>query len=130
MLLCDIDYFKKINDTKGHDAGDLVLKSLAELFKKQIRAQDTVARWGGEEFLFILPQTDLIHAGLFAKKLHKALANHYVEYNRETVSCTMSIGMAQVTIGEPVSEALVKADHELYKAKENGRNQTMPILAS
>lgn len=130
LLLCDIDYFKKINDTKGHDAGDLVLKSLAELFKDKIRAQDTVIRWGGEEFLFILPQTDLIHASYFASKLHEALAQHYIEYSGDKVSCTMSIGMAQLAIGNEVSEALIAADHELYKAKENGRNQTMPKLAS
>ncbi|NMP31767.1 GGDEF domain-containing protein [Thalassotalea sp. M1531] len=129
VLLCDIDHFKAINDTHGHDAGDQVLIKLAELFKTQIRAQDTVARWGGEEFLFILPQTDIAHADTFSEKIHAAIRKCEVPYQNQSISCTTSIGMCQIEENTSINQALHRADEALYEAKAQGRNQTAPKVA-
>ena len=126
VLLCDIDHFKAINDNYGHDAGDLVLVSLSRLFELQIRAQDTVSRWGGEEFLFVLPQTDLINASIFAEKLHRAIRLNTAFYQGQVIQCTTSIGMCQLDPGTSIKESLRKADEALYQAKAAGRNTTMP----
>lgn len=73
IILCDVDHFKKINDQYGHNTGDAVLVSLAETFTQLIRKQDTIARWGGEEFLFVLPETSAENAYILAQKIHQVL---------------------------------------------------------
>jgi len=126
VILCDIDYFKKINDQYGHNAGDAVLVELADIFTKSIREQDCVARWGGEEFLFILPQTIAESANVFAEKIQKKLQNHFVNYKNEKISVRISMGIEQVKDNQTIDEIINNADKLLYQAKSSGRNQIFP----
>nr|WP_243633814.1 GGDEF domain-containing protein [Motiliproteus coralliicola] len=123
IMLADIDHFKEINDEYGHDAGDYVLMSLAGFFKNQCRSQDIVARWGGEEFLFILPQTDIEQAQHFANKLLEKVRWHRVIYNRADISCTLSFGISHLHKDTSIEQSLREADIALYQAKNAGRDQ-------
>jgi len=125
VILCDIDFFKKINDRYGHDAGDFVLVELSKLFLTIIRKQDLVARWGGEEFLFLLPDTDKAGAQIFTKKLHEVLSSHYFEFQNKSLQITVSMGVSEVTSQQDIEQNITLADENLYKAKHSGRNQTV-----
>lgn len=124
IILCDVDFFKRINDTYGHDAGDEVLIVLSREFEKLGRRQDLVARWGGEEFLFILPATKLEGALHFAETIHKALAETVIAYQDIEITVTVSLGVAMIDNHIEIKSAISEADANLYKAKNAGRNQT------
>jgi diguanylate cyclase (GGDEF)-like protein len=126
IILCDVDYFKKINDQYGHNAGDAVLKELAEIFTKNVREQDCVARWGGEEFLFILPQTIAESANVFAEKIQETLQNHLVNYENVKINVRISMGIEQFKKGQTIDDVIHNADKYLYQAKNSGRNQIFP----
>jgi len=126
LILCDVDHFKKINDQYGHNAGDAVLISLAKLFTDNIREQDCVARWGGEEFLFILPKTDFKSAYVFADKIQDKLQKHVIDYKGKKISMTVSMGIEQFDENQSIDEAINSADKHLYQAKNAGRNQIFP----
>jgi diguanylate cyclase (GGDEF)-like protein len=126
IILCDVDYFKKINDKYGHNAGDAVLIDLAKFFTNSMREQDCVARWGGEEFLFILPQTEAKSANVFAEKIQKVLQNHIVNHENEKISVKVSMGIEQFKDNQTIDEAINNADKYLYQAKDAGRNQIFP----
>ncbi|MBU2869810.1 GGDEF domain-containing protein [Colwellia sp. E2M01] len=126
IIICDIDHFKKVNDQHGHNAGDAVLKDLAKLFTDSIREQDCVARWGGEEFLFILPQTLAINANNIAKKIQNKLEHHIVTYQGKSIKVTVSIGISQFKAEQSIDEVINRADKYLYQAKNAGRNQIFP----
>lgn len=126
IIICDIDHFKQVNDSFGHNAGDRVLIELAGLFKHCVREQDTVARWGGEEFLFILPQTNLEHALTFATKIHHALQSHVFNLDNNKITITLSMGLSELSSHLSIEEAISIADQYLYQAKAAGRNQTFP----
>jgi two-component system cell cycle response regulator len=127
LVMCDIDKFKSVNDHYGHQAGDSVLKEFAQLLKSEAREIDRVGRYGGEEFLLILPGTVLDAAVTFAERLREKVANHTFTYTGGTLCRTMSCGVA----GSPHprvkdQEALLKAsDEALYVAKETGRNRVV-----
>lgn len=127
LLMLDIDFFKKINDTYGHIAGDKVLSNLTEICKEILRKNDIIGRYGGEEFLVILPETDIKAAGIVAEKLRKHIENMVVDFEENKISITVSIGMA--SIDEYYDEdILIKdlinlADKALYQAKREGRNR-------
>lgn len=125
VLMLDIDYFKKINDTHGHIAGDRVLKQIAQTLQTGIRASDTLARFGGEEFVIILPETTSSNAFEFAQSLRKLIENiTIVMENKETILCTVSIGVAQIEAKiDNLDELIRSADIALYKAKKSGRNK-------
>lgn len=127
VLLCDIDYFKKINDNYGHDAGDNVLKQISEAFVRVLRKQDIVSRWGGEEFLFLLPETNGNDAYILAEKIRKKIHDHEFEYNNKSLHLTISIGVCEVNKHTSTDEAINRSDHYLYQAKELGRNLTCPF---
>ena len=120
LLIIDIDYFKKVNDTYGHQVGDVVLVKLAGLLENGIRSGDVVARFGGEEFTILLPGTDADRSKEIAEQLNGTVAKAAWE---ETGSLTVSIGAA--TFGEKDTETtiLVNADRALYASKRNGRNR-------
>ncbi len=121
LLMFDIDHFKGINDQFGHDTGDEVLKGLAELIGSQIRKQDLFARWGGEEFLILMPETDLAGAMIAAEKL-RALVEKSTVCKRRQV--TVSIGVAEKgSLEENTDQLIIRADAALYKAKHEGRNR-------
>ncbi|MFT5707988.1 MAG: diguanylate cyclase (GGDEF)-like protein [Oceanospirillaceae bacterium] len=126
IILCDVDYFKKINDQYGHNAGDAVLIKLAELFTETTREQDCVARWGGEKFLFILPNTDAMNANVFAKKIQEKLKEHLINFKGDEIKITVSMGIEQLNGHQSIDEVINSADKYLYQAKHSGRNQIFP----
>lgn len=122
LLLLDIDHFKQVNDTYGHEVGDEVLISLARILSTGLRETDTPARWGGEEFLICLPHTPIEDAVRVAEKLRGAVAGSYVLCGEEEVRVTISAGAAQFETGTPVDHLIRAADEALYAAKDEGRN--------
>ncbi len=131
LLMADIDHFKKINDQYGHDSGDKVLVSLAKLFNDNIRAHDTVSRWGGEEFLFVLPHTNAPQAHIVAQKLIEKLHQHKIELSGDPIKITISIGISVLTPEHPdIDQAIKLADNNLYQAKANGRDGIWPRKVS
>ena len=127
FILIDIDFFKIINDTYGHDAGDFVLKQLGILLRANTRKSDIIARWGGEEFLIILPKTNLEQAKIVAEKLRKAVEETEFEYDGEKIRLTISAGVADfdlttVQSDKDIEKILIDVDRKLYQAKEKGRN--------
>jgi len=128
IILCDVDHFKEVNDQYGHDAGDMVLVRLGEIFRTLVREQDTVARWGGEEFLFILPQTSAQNAAVLAQKIHQALQRQTIIVGDVGIPITVSMGVAETKGDQAIDEIIKRADKYLYEAKGAGRNQTMPAI--
>ena len=126
VIMLDIDYFKSINDTYGHAAGDQVLKALSTTVSSLLRAPDIFGRLGGEEFAVILPQTEVDEGAEVAERLRTALAGLAVDVGDETVSFTVSMGVTRVRSGDKtVEELLNRADEALYKAKRMGRNRVV-----
>ena len=127
VVMCDIDKFKAVNDTYGHQAGDAVLKEIARLLKDEAREIDRVGRYGGEEFLMILPGTVLDAAVTFAERLREKVENHTFSYEGGTLRRTISCGVAAAPHPKVKDqEALVRAaDDALYVAKETGRNRVV-----
>ena len=127
VVMCDIDKFKSVNDNYGHQAGDAVLKEIARLLKDEAREIDRVGRYGGEEFLLILPGTVLDAAVTFAERLREKVENHTFSYEGGTLRRTISCGVASAPHPKVKDqEALVRgADDALYVAKETGRNRVV-----
>lgn len=124
-LVLDVDKFKRINDSYGHAAGDLVLQNLVNVSKEVIRAQDTFYRVGGEEFYFILPDTQINAAKDIANRLRQVLARSSVLFANSPINFTVSIGVAEYVINESITLLLHRADAALYEAKMQGRNQVV-----
>jgi diguanylate cyclase len=123
-MLCDIDFFKRINDELGHDVGDKVLVEVGETLRRATRGTDTVARWGGEEFLVLLPGTPLPLAMELAQRLRQRVATLSTTGASQTLGgVTVSVGLAAHAPGEPVAAWLRRADDALYRAKAGGRNR-------
>jgi diguanylate cyclase (GGDEF)-like protein/PAS domain S-box-containing protein len=120
ILLLDVDYFKKINDTYGHDTGDKVLETMSSIFRVSIRGFDSLIRWGGEEFLLIAPATDLEKAGLLADRLRKIIENQSFD---TAGKITISLGVASFRSDDNKNSIVKRADEALYVAKRNGRNR-------
>jgi len=123
-LFFDIDHFKKVNDTYGHDIGDDVLMSVAKLVLTHIRETDYFARWGGEEFIIILPETNIDKAKIMAENIRKEIESHI--FNKAG-HLTVSIGVSNLIQKERVSTFLKRLDTALYKAKNSGRNCTIVL---
>lgn len=124
IIMFDIDHFKGINDTFGHDAGDNVLKKLAEIVKKEIRDTDIFARWGGEEFIILLPNTPVNGGAEFAERLRKKIEDTDFK-NPETV--TVSLGVTAFKTDDTEDSFLKRVDDGLYLAKKNGRNRVRTV---
>lgn len=123
IIMGDIDHFKSINDNYGHDAGDNVLKSLAKIIQKSIRRNDVAARWGGEEFIILVPETSAEGGVIFAEKFRKEIENTYIETGSDKINVTMSLGVAQKKQGKTAEEVIKEADKNMYTAKQSGRNR-------
>lgn len=125
VAIIDIDFFKKVNDTYGHAAGDQVLQSVAGVFRDSIRASDLAARYGGEEFAVMMPETDREDAVQFAEKIRKLVESQETSTGSGPIRVTVSIGVATVprTKLQSTRELIDAADKALYRAKRNGRNQ-------
>ncbi len=120
VLLADVDHFKSINDTWGHPAGDVVLKDVARLLHSSVRATDSVARWGGEEFLIVLPYCNLAAAQKQADRIRMLIAQ---TQQPQVGRITLSIGVAQIQDNETLAGLIDRADKALYRAKKEGRNR-------
>ncbi len=126
IIMIDIDHFKEINDTYGHQFGDKVIKEVSDICSSKMRGGDILARYGGEEFCSILPETDTRGARRLAERLRKKVAKTPVPFDGETpVYVTISLGIAQVTGKIKTTDDLIcNADTALYQSKQNGRNRT------
>lgn len=124
VMMLDVDNFKKINDTFGHETGDEVLKTLAKTIKENIRASDIPSRWGGEEFLVVLPNTDLDGAVNLAERIREAVSRVEVGPVKRF---TISVGVAQYDFGETIDDLVIKADRGLYEAKRSGKNRVVAV---
>lgn len=123
VAIGDIDFFKSVNDTYGHDCGDVVLKRVAALLKNHMMGKGFVARWGGEEFLFLYDNTELSAAYDETEVLLREIRELAIDYEGQTIRITMTFGLAQGGVNTNIRELLQKADIKLYEGKENGRNR-------
>jgi diguanylate cyclase (GGDEF)-like protein len=121
IIMTDLDFFKRFNDTYGHTAGDAVLVTFAKVLQDNVRSTDFVARFGGEEFVVLLPETDEAGAVHFAERIRKAMEQTRIEGIDEVI--TASFGVTTVSNTEPLIAVLKRVDRALYQSKQNGRNQ-------
>jgi len=132
VLMVDIDYFKSVNDTYGHDAGDAVLREFAERVRRNIRGIDLACRLGGEEFVVVMPDTDLAKAYLIGERLRQciAAAPFYVGEGACALRVTASVGVATIESPDDTPSLILKrADQALYCAKRDGRNRVVADAA-
>ncbi len=125
IVMADIDHFKRVNDTYGHQVGDEVLQSVAEMLGETLRPMDTVARYGGEEFVMLLPETDLEGAVTIAARIREHIAGHAIEAaGGLQIEITVSFGAATLSSVANTAELLIRhADDALYTSKRMGRNR-------
>jgi len=125
LLFVDVDHFKRINDSYGHDIGDQVLKQMIRLMRSCLRKSDTVARWGGEEFVVLLPGTDLNGTLLIAETIRCRIEGECFDALVTGLHVTVSIGCVEMGSSAGLDELVTRADRALYEAKHRGRNQTV-----
>ena len=131
LFMIDADHFKNVNDTHGHAVGDLVLQALADCCRRTLRETDIVARFGGEEFVILLPESAIENAFRVAERLRIKISKLVVKNEQnENVQFTVSIGLVSSTVTDDIPEMLKMADESLYVAKENGRNQVVVYEAT
>lgn len=123
LIMLDIDHFKEVNDAFGHAAGDHVLVEAAGLLRRNLRGHDLCARWGGEEFLILLPDTDQIQAEAVAEKLRGLIAHQPIAHQGHSIAITLSLGVAAYRPGRTADDCIQAADDALYIAKRAGRNR-------
>jgi diguanylate cyclase len=123
----DIDLFKRVNDSYGHEAGDRLLRGVADLFERNKRAEDFLARIGGEEFVLLLPMTQLDAATSVAEKLRVAIETAAFRHHGEPVSVTISCGLTEFRAGDTPTAVYERADRALYQAKQQGRNRCVAV---
>jgi two-component system cell cycle response regulator len=131
VLVLDIDYFKSINDSHGHDAGDDVLREFALRIRKSIRGLDLACRYGGEEFVVVMPETDMAVATMVAERLRRRIASEPfpIQKGARAIEVTISIGIAALGPGDTPAAIIKRADQALYRAKRDGRNRVVPDAA-
>ncbi len=125
VILLDIDRFKSINDSYGHECGDQVLKGVAQTLEKCLRAPDLVARWGGEEFICLLPDTGRDGAGAVAEKMRRAVEELTHHCGEQIIKVSVTLGVSLFDGTCPVENVIRQADQALYQGKHNGRNQVI-----
>ena len=131
VILADADHFKKINDKFGHPAGDAALKAIAEACDKSVRDIDTVGRFGGEEFIILLPHTKADEAAIVAERIRSTILESEVYWQEQRLDIKLSLGVAEAGVhGDGHDELITAADQALYLAKRSGRNQTVIADAS
>jgi len=124
LIIMDIDHFKKINDKHGHSTGDEVLRAIGQLLTSTTRSFDTVARWGGEEFLLLCPHTNAHTALIIAEKIRLHISDLIIP-GHEEMQVTASFGVSSIAAKESFVDAFKRADEALYLAKSEGRNRCM-----
>jgi len=123
VVIGDLDHFKQVNDAFGHSIGDEVLRAVGERMRQDLRTEDLAVRWGGEEFLLMLPSTNLDQAVQVADKLRRAIAERPIGCNGREVPVTISLGAAELEKDEELEELIRRADDAMYRAKTEGRNR-------
>ncbi len=126
-IMCDVDHFKKVNDTWGHQAGDMILRSIAQIFSRNKRESDLFARYGGEEFVFLLTEMSRADAMKSAERLRKAVESYLFSFEDRTIPITISLGMASFKGKDipTIDTMITAADKCLYYAKDLGRNRVV-----
>jgi diguanylate cyclase (GGDEF)-like protein len=128
ILLIDIDYFKQVNDVNGHACGDKVLIQMGQLMKGQIRQQDLLARWGGEEFILMIVETKIEQGQQIAEKIRLAIQQNIVKFEGLDIQVSVSVGVSQISLAEKLDDCINRADKNLYLGKKNGRNKVIADL--
>jgi diguanylate cyclase (GGDEF)-like protein len=129
LFMIDIDHFKQINDTFGHEAGDVVLQEIAQIMTKNIRFEEVIGRFGGEEFIAIVPEVGLVEAEIIADRLRKQIDTHIFTIGPQNIKITVSIGVSQWSTknNDDIQSLIARIDKALYMAKEKGRNCTVVL---
>jgi diguanylate cyclase (GGDEF)-like protein len=130
LVFIDIDHFKKVNDLYGHPIGDKTLARISQLLKSACRPYDIIARWGGEEFVALLPNISIQEAFHFAERLRKEIEKNTFQAPSNTFHCTISAGLAEFNKLEELDTLIHRADQALYQAKTKGRNQSVIFSSS
>lgn len=128
IIMCDIDHFKHVNDTYGHNAGDEVLKYVANLLQSSIRIDDGAFRWGGEEFILLLPHKSTAEAVVLAERLRSLIEESVITFEGTDIKITMSFGVSEINPELTTEENVEAVDAKLYYAKEHGRNRVISEL--
>ena len=129
LVMLDIDFFKQINDRYGHEVGDRVLVDVAQVLTESCRAGDLLVRWGGEEFLLFLPETDLANALRLVERMRRLIAARRLQVNHQQVTFTASFGVAALDVHATLRDLIGEADERLYEAKATGRNRVVATAA-
>lgn len=122
LIMCDIDNFKSVNDTYGHDFGDVVLKGIARITSDQVKGQGYVCRWGGEEILILINNASEESSFRIAENIRRNVANRVFELNDKWIHCSLTLGVSLYDGKEPVEDTITRADYNLYCGKRNGKN--------
>jgi diguanylate cyclase (GGDEF)-like protein len=125
LIFLDIDHFKRLNDTHGHECGDIALASVAEWIKQALRASDIVFRYGGEEFVVVLCDTNLTGAAVIAERIRKEINTHTLAYGLNVLELSASLGVSTLRSDDTTASFVQRADHAMYIAKQSGRNQVV-----
>ena len=128
IIMCDIDHFKRVNDTYGHNAGDEVLKHVANTLSNSIGIDDGAFRWGGEEFILLLSHKHMDEAAGFAENLRKAIEADVITFEGTDIKITMSFGVSEIDPSLTTEENVEGVDAKLYYAKEHGRNRVISVM--
>ena len=128
IIMCDIDHFKRVNDTYGHNAGDEVLKHVANTLSNSIGIDDGAFRWGGEEFILLLSHKHMDEAAEFAENLRKAIEADVITFEGTDIKITMSFGVSEIDPSLTTEENVEGVDAKLYYAKEHGRNRVISVM--
>jgi len=123
VILADLDNFKQVNDLYGFNAGDDVLVEVARVLMGCIRNEDICARWGGEEFLFLLSETDIEGAEIVARKVHESIMMTEFKAHKPGIRITVSLGLSELKHGQTLYDCVMRADHALQYAKQGGKNR-------
>jgi len=129
MQIIDVDYFKQINDSYGHNIGDQVLVTLAKELKQHFRKDDIIVRWGGDEFVLVLPKTTEIEALKIAEDFRVSLETLPIKTDKGVVHFTVTIGLSEFLLSEPIKQVFERSDAALYQAKQKGRNCVVPYMS-
>ncbi|MBR2519282.1 MAG: sensor domain-containing diguanylate cyclase [Selenomonadaceae bacterium] len=125
MIMCDIDFFKHVNDSFGHNAGDAVLKHVAEILSSALRENDGAYRWGGEEFILILDDMTVDDAEKVAERIRQTIMDSVCNFEDKKIRMTMSFGVSEISAALSIEDNVKIADDRLYRAKETGRNKVI-----
>ena len=125
IIMCDIDDFKKVNDTYGHKSGDKVLQAISKIIVSGLREDDFVCRWGGEEILILISGTSLNPAAMAAERIRSQVEKMSVDSDGQAIKCTLTIGVAERSEGKSTDDIIALADERLYKGKRSGKNRVV-----